>query len=373
MKTLRLLALAALPLAAQHLEDGRLYVPVQQYPAGKGAGHVGHGETRMAVIDAQGRRSLLDLPRVLEGRSGLSRAVAFHQGTLYALGRLNHPLFDRVGDRYFHDTRSSRGAHLPHALYKRQGTGAWQHVAWLPAPLARIDARTFLPLGGDRFLVRTMIPALEVGGRKVPFALLAPDGRGGMFLEAVPGLAGLEEGPLWKAEIVRLKDRLLLLQARADGGAVFLDDLGRRLPGPDCRIPGTVDAAAPRGDGQVLVSTLPTSPAGARSTGDQAFWLRHRLASDSPQSRLLAAWAEGRTPPSPPRSEAWALLDPVTGALQPVPPPAGRTQAPNAPTRWAVQPDGHLFWHSDMPLKAFGQPKLLDALQLPMPPRKPQP
>lgn len=370
-------ALAAfLPLAAQHFEEGRLFLPIHQYPEGKGAGNIGHGETRMAVMEAGGRQTLLDLPLPLQGRRGICKEVAHHQGTHYALGMLNHPLFDRVGDHYFEQTQSNRSHRLPHVLYKRVGQGPWQELARLTPAQVRVGFRTFLPLDGDRFLVQTMFPALEVQGRKVSFLLLAPDGRGGMIQEPVPGLAGLGEEALRKAIPVRLADRILLLQATPAGESLALDFQGQRLAMASHALKGDLAAAAPRPDGRILLQRGTGDDFNPSATAPRVHWLLEQFQPRSPQSKLLATWAMDRAPQeaTPRKRATWAVLDPATGALYPVPPPQGVDRQVRAGrVRWAVLPDGNLYWHSEMPMRAYGAPRLLDTFQLPLPPRKAQP
>lgn len=325
-------------LSAQHFENGTLYHSRYVYPQGKGMGHIGQGETRLAVTTLDGRTCLESLPQALEGRRGICKDVAHHQGVAYAYGILNHPVFDRVGDAYFDNTRGNRRDAMPHAIFRRQGKGPWERWAKVDQALASLDLEVFEVLENERFLVRAMVPYDK--RFPAPLCLWVPDGKGGMRGETLPSLAGEDPGFLASCKVVRIQDRFLLLPLSGSGPMKWLDFNGQR--GGEGHVAGAplgvvISRAVPRPDGKVLLQMED------RSKREGVLALNRRLiqkgTSMTPSEKLLfqrfyASHSAG--------SSLWAVLDPSSGRISPIAPPQGVDAKGNV----VVLPSGHLGFDS---------------------------
>lgn len=331
-------------LSAQHFENGTLYHSRYVYPQGKGMGHNGQGETRLAVTTPDGRTRVESLPEALDGRRGVCKDVAHHQGVTYAYGILNHPVFDRVGDAYFGYTRGNRSDAMPHAIFRREGKGSWKAWAKVDQSLVGLDLEVFEALEGDRFMVRAMVPYDK--RFPAPLCLWVPDGKGGMGGETLPSLAGEDPGFLASCKVVRVQDRFLLIPRSGRGRLVWLDLKGQRSGEGSLQsaFKGMeIASAAPRPDGRVLLRFKNENQFKDLFRLESLLWEKREAAS--PSERLLKSHLQKEPSPFNMRTlqaGLWAVLDPVSGQITKIQPPLNT----RVDEDMAVLPNGNLVFTS---------------------------
>ncbi len=324
-------------LSAQHFENGTLYHSRYVFPQGKGMGHIGRCETRLAVTTPDGRTCVESLPGALEGRRGVCEDVAHHQGVSYAYGILNHPIFDRVGDAYFEKTQGSRSDAMPRAVFRKRGDGPWEK--WLQVDESQFGPRFYLgmPFGGERFLIQAMTPQGST------YVFWTPDGKGGIRTESVPGLINEDPQLLARSQVLRIEDRVLLLPASGQGRLKWLDLKGQSAG--EGRLKGAPEGmeiaqAAPRPDGRVLLMFQGESQGGSLRYLKSLLWKKREAAS--PSERLLKSYLEQRPEPSrmrPVQTGLWAVLDPASGQITKIQPPRNT----RVEESMAVLPNGNLI------------------------------
>lgn len=303
---------------------GPILVVPTQTGAITAAGGVGHPSTGLQILDGQGGNRWILPPPQLGVQGGWCTGMARWQDITYALCRLNHPVFDRLGDAWFHERQTSRAASLPLALFVRRPGQAWTY-------LARVDGGTesrraeFLPLEDGRFL-SNLLSGPALAPCRIDQGRLVQDGP-----SPLPAFVTARE-------IVRTPAGISVMDARTGQGWLLSNRNGACLredrfwdAEPESPFPRSAAFAA-RPDGLLVVARTAADRKPERAPFMMGMYRFARSAAPASWDRLAAArllqviQGQDTPQPSPPNLVTrWFLFDPGTGARWVLPPPAGMT------------------------------------------------